>query len=109
MAPDSAAAAPVVYITTAYDEIELVFTDDALWEIADKALERQTGARGLRSIIEGALLEVMSTSSPKSRHSRSGRYGRAARITRRCLRRPVLLWAGADCVGSAQLPPGVKA
>ena len=43
----------------AYDEIELVFTDDALWEIADKALERQTGARGLRAIIEGALLEVM--------------------------------------------------
>ena len=43
----------------AYDEIELVFTEDALWEIADKALERETGARGLRSIIEGALLEVM--------------------------------------------------
>jgi ATP-dependent Clp protease ATP-binding subunit ClpX len=36
-----------------------VFTDDALWEIADKALERETGARGLRSIIEGALLDVM--------------------------------------------------
>ena len=35
-----------------YDDIELVFTDDALWEIADKALERETGARGLRSIIE---------------------------------------------------------
>ena len=35
-----------------YDTIELVFTDDALWEIADKALERETGARGLRSIIE---------------------------------------------------------
>jgi ATP-dependent Clp protease ATP-binding subunit ClpX len=30
-----------------------------LWEIADKALERETGARGLRSIIEGALLDVM--------------------------------------------------
>jgi len=43
----------------AYDDIELVFTDDALWEIADKALERETGARGLRSIIEVALLEVM--------------------------------------------------
>src|SRR5438477_350856 len=42
-----------------YDGIELVFTDDALWEIADKALERETGARGLRSIIEGALLDVM--------------------------------------------------
>jgi ATP-dependent Clp protease ATP-binding subunit ClpX len=43
----------------AYDNIELVFTDDALWEIADKALERETGARGLRSIIENALLDVM--------------------------------------------------
>src|SRR5207248_6103281 len=42
-----------------YDSIELVFTDDALWEIADKALERETGARGLRSIIENALLDVM--------------------------------------------------
>ena len=35
-----------------YDGIELVFTDDAMWEIADHALERETGARGLRSIIE---------------------------------------------------------
>ncbi|MBD0348974.1 MAG: ATP-dependent protease ATP-binding subunit ClpX, partial [Thermoleophilia bacterium] len=42
-----------------YDSIELVFTDDALWEIADKALARETGARGLRSIIEKALLDVM--------------------------------------------------
>jgi len=43
----------------AYDSIELVFTEDSLWEIADKALERETGARGLRSIIEHALLDVM--------------------------------------------------
>src|SRR6267378_1988272 len=43
----------------AYDNIELVFTEDGLWEIADKALARETGARGLRSIIEGALLDVM--------------------------------------------------
>jgi ATP-dependent Clp protease ATP-binding subunit ClpX len=42
-----------------YDSIELVFTDDALWEIADHALARETGARGLRSIIELALLDVM--------------------------------------------------
>src|SRR5436190_2326103 len=42
-----------------YDGIELVFTDDALWEISDKALERATGARGLRSIIETALLDVI--------------------------------------------------
>jgi ATP-dependent Clp protease ATP-binding subunit ClpX len=43
----------------AYDSIELVFTEDALWEISDRALERETGARGLRSIIESALLDVM--------------------------------------------------
>jgi ATP-dependent Clp protease ATP-binding subunit ClpX len=42
-----------------YDKIELHFTDDALWQIADKALDRETGARGLRSIIETALLDVM--------------------------------------------------
>jgi ATP-dependent Clp protease ATP-binding subunit ClpX len=42
-----------------YDDIELVFTEDALWEISDKALERETGARGLKSIIEHALLDVM--------------------------------------------------
>jgi ATP-dependent Clp protease ATP-binding subunit ClpX len=42
-----------------YDGAELVFTDDALWAIAEKALVRATGARGLRSIIENALLDVM--------------------------------------------------
>src|ERR1051326_5922978 len=42
-----------------YDHIDLVFTEDALWSVADKALERETGARGLRSIIENALLDVM--------------------------------------------------
>ena len=42
-----------------YDGIELVFTEEALWAIADSALERETGARGLRSIIENALLDVM--------------------------------------------------
>ena len=42
-----------------YDSIELVFTEDALWEISDHALMRETGARGLRSIIELALLDVM--------------------------------------------------
>jgi hypothetical protein len=42
-----------------YDSIEFVFTEDALWEISDHALERETGARGLRSIIEGALLTCL--------------------------------------------------
>ena len=38
--------------SSSFDSIELVFTEDALGAIADKALERATGARGLRSIIE---------------------------------------------------------
>ncbi|MFZ0379025.1 MAG: ATP-dependent Clp protease ATP-binding subunit ClpX [Solirubrobacteraceae bacterium] len=41
-----------------FDGIELVFGEEALHSIADKALERETGARGLRSIIEEVLLEV---------------------------------------------------
>ena len=41
-----------------FDNIELVFSDDALTAIANKALERETGARGLRSILEEILLEV---------------------------------------------------
>ena len=41
------------------DEVELEFEEDALSEIAKKAIERKTGARGLRSIIEGIMLDVM--------------------------------------------------
>ncbi len=41
-----------------FDGIELVFSDEALVSVADKALARETGARGLRSIIEETLLEV---------------------------------------------------
>ncbi|MFA4964535.1 MAG: ATP-dependent Clp protease ATP-binding subunit ClpX [Thermoleophilia bacterium] len=41
------------------DGVELVFADEALGAIAVKALERGTGARGLRSIIEESLLGVM--------------------------------------------------
>jgi ATP-dependent Clp protease ATP-binding subunit ClpX len=41
-----------------FDEIDLVFADDSLGAIADKALERETGARGLRSILEETLLDV---------------------------------------------------
>jgi ATP-dependent Clp protease ATP-binding subunit ClpX len=41
-----------------FDGIELHFAEDSLASIADKALERDTGARGLRSILEEILLEV---------------------------------------------------
>ncbi len=41
------------------EDIELKFDDDALEAIADKALENKTGARGLRSILEGFMTDIM--------------------------------------------------
>jgi ATP-dependent Clp protease ATP-binding subunit ClpX len=41
------------------DGVELEFTDDAIEAIADQALLRDTGARGLRAIMEEVLLHVM--------------------------------------------------
>ncbi len=43
----------------AMDEVELVFTEESLLEVAALALERNTGARGLRAILENALTEIM--------------------------------------------------
>jgi ATP-dependent Clp protease ATP-binding subunit ClpX len=42
-----------------YDKVDLSFTDEALSAIAELAMERGTGARGLRSILETALLPTM--------------------------------------------------
>ena len=39
--------------------MKLGFTDDALVQVAKKAIDRKTGARGLRSILEGILLDTM--------------------------------------------------
>ncbi|MGZ8370856.1 MAG: ATP-dependent Clp protease ATP-binding subunit ClpX, partial [Caulobacteraceae bacterium] len=41
------------------ENVGLTFTDDALHAVAKKAIVRKTGARGLRSILEGILLETM--------------------------------------------------
>ena len=41
------------------DGVGLEFTDDAVNAIADKALERKTGARGLRAIMEAVMLDLM--------------------------------------------------
>jgi ATP-dependent Clp protease ATP-binding subunit ClpX len=41
------------------EEIELVFEEDALKRLAEKAVERGTGARGLRSILEKSMLDIM--------------------------------------------------
>ena len=43
------------------DDVTLTVTDEAYQEIAKKAIERKTGARGLRSIMENLLLDVMYT------------------------------------------------
>lgn len=42
-----------------YDEVKLSFTDEAVASIAKQAFERKTGARGLRSICEKAMMDVM--------------------------------------------------
>lgn len=41
------------------DGVELEFTDDAIDAIVDKAIELKTGARGLRSIIEDIMTDIM--------------------------------------------------
>ncbi|MCB0378889.1 MAG: ATP-dependent Clp protease ATP-binding subunit ClpX [Bdellovibrionales bacterium] len=42
-----------------YENVELKFTDEALKEIAKQALDRKTGARGLRGVIEDSMLNIM--------------------------------------------------
>ncbi|HGZ4212197.1 TPA: ATP-dependent Clp protease ATP-binding subunit ClpX [Staphylococcus aureus] len=41
------------------DDVDLEFTEEALSAISEKAIERKTGARGLRSIIEESLIDIM--------------------------------------------------
>ncbi len=44
-----------------YDKVELEFTPEALEAVADKAIEMKIGARGLRSVMEGVMTDVMYT------------------------------------------------
>ena len=41
------------------EDVQLTFADEAMRTIAKKAIDRKTGARGLRSIMEGVLLDTM--------------------------------------------------
>jgi ATP-dependent Clp protease ATP-binding subunit ClpX len=43
----------------AMEQVELLFTDDALEALAEKAVNKGTGARGLRAVLEGVMLDVM--------------------------------------------------
>ena len=42
------------------DEVELVFEDDALDAVADLTINRKTGARGLRAIMENVMMDLIS-------------------------------------------------
>ena len=42
-----------------YDRVELAFDEGALEAVADKAIERNIGARGLRAVMEGILTDIM--------------------------------------------------
>jgi len=44
-----------------YDDVELEFTEDALGAIADKAVSMEIGARGLRSVMESTMQNIMFT------------------------------------------------
>jgi ATP-dependent Clp protease ATP-binding subunit ClpX len=46
-------------VLMAYDGVQLEFEEDALGAIADKAIEMQIGARGLRSVAESVMTDIM--------------------------------------------------
>ena len=56
------------------DDAELEFTDEALRAIAHKAMDRKTGARALRSILEESMLDLMFELPQESRNASRRRY-----------------------------------
>ena len=63
------------------DGVKLKFTKGALTAVADEALKRNAGARGLRAILEHAMLDIMYEVPSRSGHqgSRRERGGRSTR------------------------------
>ena len=47
------------WILSEFDDVKLEFEEDAITAIADRAFERKTGARGLRSIMENSMMDLM--------------------------------------------------
>ena len=83
-----------------FDNVELEFTEDALGSVADQALLRGTGARGLRAILEEVLLNVM-YELPSAQRRRQVRH----RPHRWCSRRSTRL----SCPGSSPPPSAAAA
>ncbi|MGK2965551.1 MAG: ATP-dependent Clp protease ATP-binding subunit ClpX [Tepidiformaceae bacterium] len=84
----------------ALDGVELVFTDDALKAIADAAISQKTGARGLRTVLEDTLMEVMY--DIPSRGDVRKCLVNADTITKR--QRPLLLTRGGQTVDTNVAP-----
>ena len=62
---------------------ELEFTPEALVEIAKKAKAKDTGARGLRSIVEEIMLDIMFELPDRARRRRAGSWSRPRSSARR--------------------------
>ena len=71
------------------ENTELTFQDEALNVVAKKAIERRTGARGLRSIMEGILLDTMFDLPGLDRSNRSS----SAPMLSRAKSRPLYIYA----------------
>ena len=71
--------------SSSFENVELEFTDDALEAIADQAILRGTGARGLRAILEEVLLNVM-YDLPEPHRRREVRHRRRRSSARRSTR-----------------------
>ena len=86
------------------DGVELEFTDDALEAIADQAILRGTGARGLRAIMEEVLLSVMyDVPSPQGR--RQGRRSPARSSSSTSTRRSCRARRTPPSASAARSPP----
>jgi ATP-dependent Clp protease ATP-binding subunit ClpX len=71
------------------EESELHFTDEALRLIAERAMEKETGARGLRSIVEEIMLDIMFDLPDRGRGSRYDITGDVVAGRQRVLPMPV--------------------
>ncbi len=80
----------------ALDGVELVFTDDAMEACADEAIDHRTGARGLRTVLEDMLMDVMYEVPSRSDVERCIVNGETVRN-----RRPPLLVTGSGQEASA--------
>ena len=83
------------------DDVELVFEEDAIEEIAELAISRKTGARGLRSIMENVMLDTMFTAP-------SDETLRRCIVTRQMVRDKMAGEDGKEA-GAAQNTPQIEA